>query len=253
MLLLQKINNIMRKIVENYSVIDSDLKYSGAALGDSASPKELIFHIFEDNTKDISVLDIGFGTGGLGKIIKNNPSCAHWKIDGIDGWEPNCFNRESIESGIYQNIWHGLAQELPASQISSYQIICLLDVIEHLDRETAVWLLRALLTFMDDKSYLFISTPLWFYPQEQNQPGDLEEHLIGVPVTSMLALLPYKYAFSKPLIGGFILGKRSLNFIEFFTPSSNKNFDHSKGLQLMKAVNLPYKTDTVFFSHQGDV
>jgi hypothetical protein len=236
----------MKKIVENYELIDGEQIKIGAPLGDSASPKNLIFHILENSNKEIHILDIGFGSGSLGKLIKSNPSCTAWKIDGVDGWGPNCYNKELIDSKIYANIWHGLAQELPAEQISQYNIICLLDVIEHLDKDTAVWFLRTLLTFMSDEAYLFVSTPLWFYPQDQNQIGDLEEHLIGVPITSMLALNPYKFVFAEPLIGGFILGKRSLDYIDLFLPTTNKNFDYNKGINLLKAVNLDYKCGIVY-------
>ena len=236
----------MKKIVDNYNLLGGHKEFPGIPLGDSASPKNLIFHIFDDNSRDVKILDIGFGSGNLGKLIKTNPASAHWEVDGIDGWEPNCFNQDLINSKTYRNIWHGFAQELSASQISTYQIICLLDVIEHLESNTAVWFLRTLLTFMSDDAYLFISTPLWFYPQDNNQSGDLEEHLIGVPITSMLALMPLKYAFSDPLIGGFILGKRSLQFVNFFMPTVDKSFNYLKGLELLRAVNLPYSTNVIF-------
>lgn len=236
----------MKIIVENYNLVANLKDFQGIPLGDSASPKNLIFHIFSDNSRDVNVLDIGFGSGNLGQLIKKNSVSAHWNIDGIDGWGPNCFNKDLINSKTYRNIWYGLAQELSASQISTYQVICLLDVIEHLDINTAAWLLRSLLTFMSDDAFLFISTPLWFYPQDNNQTGDLEEHLIGVPITSMLGLMPIKYAFADPLIGGFILGKRSLEFINFFIPTVDKSFSYSKGLELLRAVNLTYSTNVVF-------
>jgi len=174
---------MLRHIVKNYSIIaplgESNLK----AQGDSASPKGMIFHILEDNSTEVDVLDIGFGVGGLGELIKNNPQTAHWSVDGVDGLEANCSNQALFEKNIYRNIWHGFAQEIPSEQFKKYKIICLLDIIEHLTVDTAKWLLRALLTYMDDNASLFISTPLWFYPQDSQQNGDLEEHLTGCPKT----------------------------------------------------------------------
>ncbi|HRO57473.1 MAG TPA: methyltransferase domain-containing protein, partial [Nitrosomonas europaea] len=167
------------------------------------------------------MLDIGFGAGKLGELIKSNLATAHWSVDGIDGFEANCHNIDLFEKKIYRNIWHGLAQDLPSDWLRSYQIICLLDVIEHLTADTAKWLLRTLLTHMGDDAFLFISTPLWFYPQDTMQQGDLEEHLIGIPATSMMALIPKIYSINSPLVGGFVLGKRSLDFIEFFQPTSD--------------------------------
>ena len=236
----------MKKIVENYRPVTDLPTLKHQPMGDSASPKAMIFHILKDNAQSVSVLDIGFGTGNLGRLIKSNPESTHWTIDGIEGWEANCLNKELIDQKIYRNIWHGLAQELPSEALSKYNIICLLDVIEHLNAETAKWLLRTLLTNMGDDSFLFISTPLWYYPQDQHQDGDLEEHLIGVPASSMMALIPELYSISHPLVGGFIYSKKSLQFVEFFQPTSNKSFSYEMGTSILKAMNIPSEAGIVY-------
>lgn len=237
---------MLKKVVDEYSIIAPIPNSALTPQGASASPKEVIFHILQDNSQDVDVLDIGFGTGGLGTLIKANPATAHWAVDGIDGFDVNCNNQELFDSKTYRNVWHGLAQNLPSDQISKYKIICLLDVIEHLSAETAKWLLRTLLTCMGDDSFLFISTPLWFYPQDQMQDGDLEEHLIGVPATSMMALIPKMYSINAPLVGGFVYGKQSLDFIEFFQPTSDKNFSFERGLAVLNAINCQYKPGVLF-------
>ena len=236
----------MRKIVENYSAL-SDLNVNEyLPMGSSSAPKELIFHILEENASQVDILDIGFGTGGLGRLIKAVPELRHWNVDGIDGWEANCINLELINKKIYRNIWHGFAQELPSEVISAYKIICLLDVIEHLTTETAKWLFRTLLTNMGNESFLFISTPLWFYPQDHLQNEDLEEHLIGVPATSMFALLPKSYAINNPLVGGFVYGKSSLDYIDFFQPTSNKKFTFEMGMNILNCINMPAKPGVIY-------
>lgn len=204
--------------------------------GDSAAPKNLILHILENNSEDVTVLDIGFGAGKLGSFIKNTPSTLHWVIDGIDGFKANCHNISLIEKSIYRNIWHGLAQEIPPNQFTQYKIICLLDVVEHLQAEDAKRLLRHLLSNMRHDALLFISTPLWFYPQDTMQSGDLEQHYIGVPATSMMALLPKMYSIAHPLVGGFVFGKRSLDFVDFFQPTTDKSFSYDKGIAIAEAV-----------------
>lgn len=229
----------MRQIIKDYLPITEILSSKHSAVGDSASPKDLIFHVLNDNSQPVNVLDIGFGTGRLGHRIKHNQATAHWQIDGVDGWEANCQNTTLFDQKIYRNIWHGLAQDINPVDFKKYQIVCLLDVIEHLDAETAKWLMRTLLSNLADNAFLFISTPLWFYPQDQQQDGDLEEHKIGVPASSMLALIPKKMAINHPLVGGFIYGKESLQFIEFFQPTSNKNFSYEMGLKIMKSLNIP--------------
>lgn len=122
----------------------------------------------------------------------------------------------------------------------------MLDVIEHLDVDSAKWLLRTLLSSMNDHAFLFISTPLWFLPQDPIQDGDLEEHLIGIPATSMMALMPKLYAIDGPLVGGFILGKISLDYIDFFQPTSNKNFTLQKGLNIVNIINCKNKPGEFF-------
>jgi 2-polyprenyl-3-methyl-5-hydroxy-6-metoxy-1,4-benzoquinol methylase len=236
----------MRQIIQNYSVLTELKSVKSIPMGDSVSPKGVIFHILENNAVSVDILDVGFGTGGLGRLLKSTKETSHWNVDGIDGWETNCLNEELFEKNIYRNIWHGLAQELPSEVISQYKIICLLDVIEHLNAETAKWLFRTLLTNMGEDSNLFISTPLWFYPQNQQQDGDLEEHLIGVPASSMMTLMPVMYSISNPLIGGFVYTKRSLNYIDFFQPTTDKNFSYERGMNIMKILNIPAQSGVVY-------
>ena len=229
----------MKHYVSNYEIIDTALTVDARPNGGSMSPKELVFHILSDNGQDVALLDIGFGVGGLGMQIRANSSTAHWSVDGIEGFQPNCVNRELLEQRVYRNVWHGLAQELPSEQIASYRILCLLDVIEHLDVDSAKYLVRHLLTCMADDAYLFISTPLWFAPQSAHQEGDLEEHLIGVPASSMVALLPVLYAVTHPmLVGGFVFAKRSLEFVNFFQPTSDRSFSYEQGMKIARSVGL---------------
>lgn len=215
-------------------------------LGDSGAPKEIIFHISENNSQNVKVLDIGFGAGKLGCLIKENLNTSHWEIDGVDGWKANCHNADLISKKYYRNIWHCLAQDLSAEHLKSYDIICLLDVIEHLDAQTARSLIKFLFENLGEKSALFLSTPLWFYPQESVQTGDLEEHLIGIPASSMLAMLPRMYSINHPLIGGFVYGKESVDFSDFFQPSNNKNFTYEMGLRILNSVGMQYKPGVLF-------
>ena len=214
---------------------------AGVPEGSSLAPKWVVFNILDDNAQDVEVLDIGFGTGGLASLIKDRPETAHWQIDGIDGWEVNCNNPELIAKKLYRSIRHGLAQEMSAEELGRYRIICLLDVIEHLERDMARKLSRMLLTNLGEKSFLFVSTPLWFFPQDSHQRGDLEAHLIGVPASSMMALCPVMYAVNAPLIGGFVLDKSSLELIEFFQPTADRNFTVDKGFRIVQAMNMNYQ------------
>ncbi len=192
------------------------------------------------------MLDIGFGAGGLGKMIKSDPQTRHWSVDGVDGFDANCNNPELFGQKFYRNIWHGLAQEIPFKILAEYKIICLLDVIEHMTGDAAKLVLETLLGDMGRESFLFISTPLWFCPQDSQQEGDLEEHLIGVPVTSMMALKPTMYSVNEPLIGGFVLNKGSLDYIDSFQPTTDRNFSLEHGMALAKSIGFQYGTGAIF-------
>jgi 2-polyprenyl-3-methyl-5-hydroxy-6-metoxy-1,4-benzoquinol methylase len=228
----------MKKIVDNYKFIGDSLNKDELPQGDSVSPKGMIFHLFQEKTECKKILDVGFGTGKLGELIKENPETKHWEIDGIDGWDVNCHNFKLINKNIYRNIWCGLAQEMSHENYSEYDVVCLLDVIEHLDIETAKWLLRSLFMYIREDAFIFVSTPLWFYPQDQIQKDDLEEHLIGIPASSMMALDPIMYSVNQPLVGGFIYKKTSLELIDFFQPTSQKTFTYEKGLRVAKSVSM---------------
>ena len=236
----------MNQIVSNYMLVKKIEASDDKPLGDSGAPKEIIFHISENNSQNVKVLDIGFGAGKLGCLIKEKLNTSHWEIDGVDGWKANCHNADLISKKYYRNIWHCLAQDLSAEHLKSYDIICLLDVIEHLDAQTARSLIKFLFENLGEKSALFLSTPLWFYPQESVQTGDLEEHLIGIPASSMLAMLPRMYSINHPLIGGFVYGKESVDFSDFFQPSNNKNFTYEMGLRILNSVGMQYKPGVLF-------
>lgn len=235
--------------VKNFQLIREKIICEGKVAGTSASPRSLIFDIPLDKSAAINVLDIGFGAGGLGRVIKDSSETQHWVIDGIDGFAPNCFNLQLVSDRVYHNIWHGMAQDLPANALGGYNIICLLDVIEHLPADAAKKLMKHLLSNMHENAFLFVSTPLWFYPQDNQQEGDLEAHLIGVPATSMMGLIPLMYAVNPPLIGGFVYPKESLHYIDLFCPVSDRAFTYEKGMNVARAINchtspgVTYKTN----------
>jgi len=229
---------MLSQIVKDYRIVQDIAPGDHQFNGTSAALKPVLLHVFPDHAQPRSVLDIGFGRGELGQMIKHNPSTAHWVVDGIDGFDVTCRNVPLFEKGYYRHIWHGYAQELELSDLQSYDVLCLLDVIEHLDAPTAKNLLRNLLSSLGDKAVLFISTPLWFYPQDPQQEGDLEEHLIGVPASCMMALRPRMYAVGAQLVGNFVFGRESLQYIDAFEPTTDRGFDLAKGTQAALASGM---------------
>jgi SAM-dependent methyltransferase len=226
------------QIVKDYELI-SDIPNRSIFFGGSAAIKDILFHVFPDPTKEIKVLDVGFGVGLLGQFIKSSSLIKHWEVDGIDGFFDTCCNKELFAQHIYRNVWHGLAQDLGEDLLGGYDLICLLDVIEHLDPESAKNLLISLLSALKPDGRLYLSTPLFFYVQGHVQDNDLEEHKIGIPASSMIGLKPLMYVVNLDgLCGNFIFSKNSLKYIEHFKPTTDKGFGSQQGLLECAAYNL---------------
>jgi len=238
---------LLTQTVSDYASIPGSFSpVKAQPFGQSLAPKPLIFYIVESHERPVNVLDIGFGAGGLGRMIRQNSSSAHWSVDGVDGFLPNCLNQTLIGEKVYRHLWHGDVRKVGSDFLSRYDVICLLDVIEHLDVDSAKFVLRALLNGLRDDASLFVSTPLYFMPQDSFQEGDLEEHLICVPATSVMGLLPTWICLNEPLIAGFSLTRRSLETIDLFQPISNKTFSYELGKRVLERCGIPYSPLKVF-------
>jgi SAM-dependent methyltransferase len=227
----------MKQFVSNYELLVDIPPGQYHFTGNSVGNKPVVKQVFSNNNLPRSVLDIGFGVGDLGRIIKTDSATHDWVVDGVDGFRDTCCNRGLFEKRYYRNIWHGLAQELPAAQLQAYDLICLFDVIEHLDGTSATALLHSLLESLGPNSRLVLSTPLWFWPQAHTNPGDLEEHVIAIPSSSLLRLQPLMFTVnSKFLVGTFVFSRRSLAQLTHFRPTVDKGFDLAAGLRDLEAM-----------------
>jgi hypothetical protein len=236
----------LQAIVRDYQLVkpipDGDYNFAGNSVG----LKEIVHHIFPEASASVSLLDIGFGLGELGRIVKTHPASSHWQVDGIDGFWDTCCNKELFDKGFYRNVWHGLAQSLPMDVLNSYDLICLFDVIEHLEPVAAKQLLTDLLASLRPDAKLVLSTPLWFWPQAHKNSDDLEEHKIGIPGQSLLLLSPRMYhVHAQFLVGTFVFGKQSLELIDNFVPTTDRNFDMDAGLQHLHRLGA--KADGVLY------
>ncbi len=236
----------MRQIVKDYGAIVPLKTFTLMPDGGSLADKNIIFNSVTDVSAPISVLDIGFGVGGMGHLIKGHSQTAHWNIDGLDAWEPNCHNQALISQRVYRNVWHGLVQQLDEAQLRQYDVICLMDVIEHLDVPTAKAVLTKVLTHMREDARFVMSTPLWFFPQDEIQSGDFEKHLICVPATAVLGLLPLIYSITPMLIGNFVFGKKSLDTISLFQPVEDQSITFDKGWAIVRALRLPHEPGVAY-------
>jgi 2-polyprenyl-3-methyl-5-hydroxy-6-metoxy-1,4-benzoquinol methylase len=208
--------------------------------GNSVGFKSIVHHVFPERQGQVlSLLDIGFGLGDLGRLVKGHAPSAHWHVDGVDGYFDACCNAALFEQRIYRNVWYGLAGSIPKEELKRYDMLCLFDVIEHLDAAAAKALLASLLESLGPDSRLVLSTPLFFWPQDQHHPGDLEEHKIGVPAHSLLGLMPKAYHIgSQHLVGTFVLSRESLHYLDNFAPVETPAFTMEAGLQHLHELGL---------------
>jgi SAM-dependent methyltransferase len=239
----------MQQYISDYLLVQDippgDYHFTGNSIGN----KQVAKYAFADRACPRTLLDIGFGVGDLGRIIKTDDGTQHWQMDGIDGFRDTCCNEGLFAKRYYRNIWHGLAQELPPEQLRAYDAICLFDVIEHLDVTGAQALLKSLLEALGPDSRLILSTPLWFWPQSRQNPDDLEEHLIGVPASSLLRLQPVMFTVDpRFLVGTFVFTRKSLVHVEQFQPTPDRSFNQEAGRAHLEA--LGYKADGVLYMVQ---
>jgi hypothetical protein len=236
----------MKQVVQDYALTQPIPPGQYRFTGNSVGCKPIVEHLFGDPAASRSILDIGFGMGDLGRVVKTNPATAHWTIDGIDGFHDACCNEALFARRWYRNIWHGLAHELPGDRLRTYDAICLFDVIEHLDPDDARALLGQLLGSLGAQSVLVLSTPLWFWPQGHHHEDDLEEHRIGVPAAALFSLMPTMFHIhSEFLVGTFVFARRSLPLVDRFVPVTDRSFGLDAGRAHLQ--RLGHKADNVLY------
>lgn len=131
-----------------------------------------------------TVLDIGKGFGkydfliheyaGISNVKKLNPSLtmsqqSAIKVDAVEIDSDLLLpHLDQIYSKTFVGDIFELYKELP-----TYEVVLMIDVIEHLDKEKAVLLLKY---FLETKAYLIIATPLDFFRQELYD-SEFEHHI----------------------------------------------------------------------------
>jgi 2-polyprenyl-3-methyl-5-hydroxy-6-metoxy-1,4-benzoquinol methylase len=131
---------------QNYAIKDAVID---GILNDDAQPLCQIAKILPEAA---TVLDIGAGSGTLGRVLKR--AGKHVIIDGI---EPNAFAAD-LARPFYQAIYTGYAQDhLQAIKATNYDYVVLADVIEHIQDPVAF--LTELLDSISLSTKLIISIP----------------------------------------------------------------------------------------------
>ena len=137
-----------------------------------------------------SILDVGTGLGKLGVLgreyLEGHSDKSNWRrrIDGIEGFAPYI---SPIHSFVYDQIFMGEAQTIVPALNTHYDLVLLIDVIEHFEHQSGQAFLSELCRHTDN---ILLSTPKQFFKQDAVFGNALEEHKSYWVVQNFLSLGP---------------------------------------------------------------
>ena len=127
----------------------------------------------------ISILDVGTGLGKFGVLAREYLEVRHghcqkqdWhcQIDGIEGFGPYL---SPLHDHVYDHMFTGDVQQIIPGLTTRYDLILLIDVLEHFEYQAGLALLTELLRHTDN---LLVSTPKRFIEQGASFGNQLEVH-----------------------------------------------------------------------------
>lgn len=120
------------------------------------------------------ILDVGFGWGKYAVISRE---FLQGKVDGliIDGIEPFEPYIKDHQRALYDTIYKEPIEDI-VDDLEKYDLILVMDIIEHLPKETGEEVLRKLLR---KTKWIIVSTPNGFYEQGAEFGNERERHLSG--------------------------------------------------------------------------
>lgn len=175
---------------------------------------KIVLGLLPLNLDNTSVLDIGCGLGDWGYLLRTRKNGA-FHVDGLDR---NKDYLDKIPDGIYNTTW---IQDLQVNQVlPNYDYVLCIQIIEHLDKEAGLSLLRQI----DDncKAKAIVSTPYGFMRDPHHLSGWTEKDLepFGyetfrfsynhLPLTLMLADKLRRFLFRKGT-GKLLVGVRTFD------------------------------------------
>lgn len=146
---------------------------------DSTQIPSIFKLVAEVNPK--SILDVGVGRGRYGALFRltfetDNPHISDrssWavRIDGVEAFPEGI---GEIQNSIYDRIIGQPIQQV-VDDLGEYDVILMADVIEHLEKEEGLAVLRKLVTRA--KARLIVATPNGYYEQDEMYGNEFERHL----------------------------------------------------------------------------
>lgn len=128
---------------------------------------EVIYKVMDMNPQ--TILDVGMGCGKWGLLC--HEYLKYWKdtvpvIDGIEVFE----DYKNPAYSIYRKVYYGDVMDL-LSIVGDYDLVMVMDVIEHLTRENGFKLIDSI------KNHYIISTPGYWSAQGANFGNKYERHI----------------------------------------------------------------------------
>ncbi|MBK9660527.1 MAG: hypothetical protein IPO68_11655, partial [Chitinophagaceae bacterium] len=129
--------------------------------------------------KPSKVLDIGIGNGKYGFLCREALDTPHEEIPnritvhGIEGFESYITDVHRL---IYDKIFIGNGVDILKDHPEQYDLVLLIDVIEHLDKNTGMHFLERLLEISKN---VIVTTPYGYVPQDDVFGNDFEVHRSG--------------------------------------------------------------------------
>lgn len=156
-----------RLLAEGSEIVGYSLKTNLRGLSPDEGKPTILKYILENIRKDAKILDVGFGSGVYGKLLR---AFYYQNIDGIDVYDKNI--HEMGLDKIYDNI---LIENILDFDFDHYDLIIMGDVLEHMELEAAKKLLSS---FIENKkcSTMIISIP-YEYEQGELYGNSHEKHL----------------------------------------------------------------------------
>lgn len=164
---LDLMENENQRLVDRSGMVGYSLNYSLRGLSSDAGKPAALKFILENIKKDAKILDVGFGSGVYGKLLR---AFYYENIDGIDVYSQNI--EEMGLDIIYDNIF---IKNILEFDFDYYDLIIMGDVLEHINLDLAKKLLTG---FIEDKKCgtLLVSIP-YEYEQDELYGNHFERHL----------------------------------------------------------------------------
>jgi 2-polyprenyl-3-methyl-5-hydroxy-6-metoxy-1,4-benzoquinol methylase len=165
--LISKESEIQKIKLERSEMVGFSLNRELRGLSPDAGKPAILKYILDNIPKDARILDVGFGSGVYGKLLR---ALYYQNIDAIDVYDKNI--EEMGLDKIYDNIF---IENILDFDFDYYDLIIMGDVLEHIELESAK---KLLLRFIEDKrcNSLIVSIP-YEYEQDELYGNNHEKHL----------------------------------------------------------------------------